>query len=65
VVRQAPFAQAHLVDQDIEVDFQGLTKPQDRVAIIATMPLTDNEVWTAIAPNQLVMFQDGQPAVLV
>jgi predicted glutamine amidotransferase len=64
VLRQAPFAQAHLVDQDVEVDFQGLTKPQDRVAIIATVPLTDNEAWTAIAPNQLLMFQDGQPALV-
>jgi predicted glutamine amidotransferase len=63
VVRQAPFAQAHLVDQDITVDFQGLTTPQDRVAVIATTPLTDNEVWTAIAPNQLMLFQDGQPVI--
>jgi predicted glutamine amidotransferase len=61
VVRQAPFAQAHLVDQDITVDFQELTTPQDRVAIIATTPLTDNEVWTTITPNQLMLFRDGLP----
>ncbi|HEY9826586.1 MAG TPA: class II glutamine amidotransferase [Stenomitos sp.] len=61
IVRQAPFAKAHLVDQDVTVDFQELTTPQDRVAVIATLPLTDNETWTAIAPNQLLLFQDGRP----
>jgi predicted glutamine amidotransferase len=49
------------VDEDVTVNFQGLTTHDDRVAVIATLPLTDNEVWTAIAPNQLILFQDGQP----
>ncbi|NCJ07230.1 class II glutamine amidotransferase [Synechococcales cyanobacterium C] len=61
VVREAPFCQAHLVDQDVTVDFQELTKIQDRVAIIATVPLTDNEDWTPIPPHQLMVFQDGEP----
>lgn len=61
IVRQAPFAHAHLADQDVTVDFQELTTPEDRVAIIATTPLTDNETWRAIAPGNLLMFQDGQP----
>ena len=61
VVRQAPFVQAHLVDRDLTVDFQELTTPQDRVAVIATTPLTDNEDWTPIPPYQLMLFQDGQP----
>jgi predicted glutamine amidotransferase len=33
------------------------------VAVIATLPLTDNEEWTAIAPNQLILFQDGQTSL--
>jgi predicted glutamine amidotransferase len=61
VVRQAPFAAAHLIDEDITVDFRELTKPEDRVAIIATTPLTDNEVWTTIKPGELLAFQDGLP----
>jgi predicted glutamine amidotransferase len=65
VVRQAPFAEAHLVDQDVTVNFQELTTAQDRVAVIATFPLTDNETWTSIAPNQLMLFQDGLPTHLV
>ena len=59
VVRQAPFAAAHLIDADITVDFQELTTPSDRVAMIATAPLTDNEVWTAFQPGELLAFRDG------
>jgi glutamine amidotransferase len=61
IVRQAPFAAAHLIDRDVTVDFREVTTPSDRVAIIATTPLTDNEVWTPIAPNELVVFHDGAP----
>ncbi|OCQ88919.1 class II glutamine amidotransferase [Nostoc sp. MBR 210] len=61
IVRQAPFAAAHLIDQDMTVDFRELTSPRDRVAVIATTPLTDNEVWTTIQPGELLVFQDGLP----
>src|SRR5512133_563977 len=59
LVRQAPFGAAHLVDEDVAVDFQALTGPKDRVAVIATDPLTRNEAWTALTPGQLVVFRDG------
>ncbi|MBW4612670.1 MAG: class II glutamine amidotransferase [Desmonostoc vinosum HA7617-LM4] len=61
IVRQAPFAAAHLIDQDMTVDFRELTTESDRVAVIATTPLTDNEVWTPIQPGELLVFQDGWP----
>lgn len=61
IVRQAPFAAAHLIDEDITVDFRELTRPTDRVAVIATTPLTDNERWTAMQPGELLVFQDGVP----
>lgn len=60
IVRQAPFPQAHLVDDDVTVDFNTVTTPNDRVAVIATLPLTDNECWTAIQCGQSVMFRGGQ-----
>jgi predicted glutamine amidotransferase len=63
IVREAPFTTAHLVDEDYEVDFSLVTTPADRVAVIATAPLTDNEAWMSIAPGRLVMFRDGAPAV--
>jgi glutamine amidotransferase len=62
IVRKAPFSQAHLVDQDVTVDFSEVTTPDDRVAVVATLPLTDNEAWTPLQANQLVLFRDGEAA---
>jgi glutamine amidotransferase len=59
IIRQAPFAAAHLIDEDITVDFQALTQESDRVSIIATTPLTDNEVWTQIQSGELLVFHNG------
>jgi predicted glutamine amidotransferase len=61
IVRHAPFSVAHLSDRDITVDFTEHTQPTDRVAIIATTPLTDNETWTTIEPERLILFTDGEP----
>ena len=60
IVRKAPFTTAHLLDEDVEVDFSQVTTPDDRVAVIATAPLTDNEPWEALASGALAAFQDGQ-----
>lgn len=64
IIRQAPFATAHLADQDVSVDFEALTTPNDRVAVIATLPLTDNETWTVIEPGTLLAFCHGAPEAL-
>ncbi len=64
IVRQAPFATAHLSDQDVSVDFTELTGAEDRVAVIATLPLTDNEHWTVIEPGSLIAFRHGAPETL-
>ncbi len=61
IVRQAPFRQAHLSDQDVTVDFSALTTPNDRVAVIATQPLTDNENWTDMPAGTLWWFAEGAP----
>lgn len=61
VVRKAPFAVAHLADEDVSVDFAELTTPSDRVAVIATTPLTDNEEWTTMPPGSLWLFEEGVP----
>jgi glutamine amidotransferase len=60
ILRHAPFTQAHLIDQDVTVDFSALTTPADKVAVIATTPLTDNETWTPMRPGQLLAFQHGE-----
>jgi len=64
IVRQAPFAQAHLKDQDVTVDFTEMTMPEDRVAVIATLPLTDNEAWTLMPAGTLWWFAEGEPVAM-
>lgn len=59
IVRKAPFTSARLKDQDLSVDFGHLTSSGDKVAIIATVPLTENETWSPVNPGHLVMFQNG------
>jgi predicted glutamine amidotransferase len=60
LVRQHPFSAAHLADDDVSVDFAPLTTPQDRVALVATQPLTTGEPWQAFAPGELRVFVQGQ-----
>lgn len=59
IVRKAPFGEAHLLDDDVKVDFAAVTTPHDKVAVIATLPLTVNEQWSQLAVNELVMFHEG------
>lgn len=61
IVRQYPFAEAILSDEDMKVDFSEVTTPNDRVAIIVTEPLTENEAWTAFNSGELKVFIDGLP----
>ncbi|HMW18608.1 MAG TPA: class II glutamine amidotransferase [Accumulibacter sp.] len=63
IVRQAPFAVAHLRDQDVTIDFNEVTTPDDRVAVVATVPLTDNEQWTSMPPGSLWCFEEGAPSL--
>lgn len=63
IVRKAPFAQAHLKDEDVTVDFSDVTTPDDRVAVIATVPLTDNEEWLTMPPGTLWLFEEGEVAL--
>jgi predicted glutamine amidotransferase len=62
LVRQHPFPEVHLRDEDVKVDLAELNGPEDRLAIVVTEPLTTNEQWTRIAPGELVTFVDGSPA---
>lgn len=62
IIRQAPFAQATLADEDVSVDFAAVTTPKDRVAIVATVPLTRDEVWTAGDAGAMWVFRNGRLA---
>jgi glutamine amidotransferase len=60
LVRQHPFSHARLQDADMTLDFAQLTQTGDRVALIATEPLTTNEHWTPFRNGELKLFVDGQ-----
>lgn len=60
IIRQAPFPKARLKDQDVTVDLSCKVSPTDRIAVIVTTPLTDNEEWIKMTPGTLCLFNDGQ-----
>lgn len=59
LVREYPFKPAQLIDIEVEVDFSQVTTPEDRVAVITTEPLTQNEEWTAFQEGEMILFRDG------
>lgn len=63
VLRQHPFTEMHLKDDDVRVDLASYNGPQDRLVIVVTEPLTRNEAWTAMAPGELQVFVDGAIAL--
>jgi predicted glutamine amidotransferase len=60
IERAHPFGRATLADEDVTVDFGSLTTPDDRVAVVATEPMTSNEPWRALAPGELASFVGGR-----
>ncbi|RTL25976.1 MAG: class II glutamine amidotransferase [Burkholderiales bacterium] len=64
LVRQHPFGMARLQDQDVAVNFAELAGSDDRVAVVATEPLTLNEPWTAMSHGELMAFVGGTPAAV-
>lgn len=61
LVRWPPFSTAELADVDYAVDFSETNGANDRVAIIATKPLTTNENWKEFKKGELLMFDNGLP----
>lgn len=60
VVREYPFSVAKLIDCDLSIDFSKHNHLDDRIAVIATQPLTSNEAWTRLAPGELKLFVGGE-----
>ncbi len=59
LIRSAPFGRATLRDADVQVDFSATAGQHDRVAIVATEPLTCDETWTPGRPGTMWVFEDG------
>lgn len=60
ITRRAPFGKASLIDEEVTIDFQEETTPNDVVSVIATQPLTDNERWHKMKPSEYGVFQFGE-----
>lgn len=60
ITRRAPFGPATLKDADMSVDFHSETTPNDVVTVLATEPLTDNELWTLYAPGEWRLWRNGE-----
>jgi predicted glutamine amidotransferase len=60
IERAHPFGHAQLADDDVTIDFAAHTTPDDRVAAIATEPMTCNERWQPMAPGELRVFVGGR-----
>ena len=58
--RQRPFGRARLLDGGLEIDFSATNHDTDRMALVATRPLTDNEPWKAFEPGDLRVFFEGR-----
>jgi predicted glutamine amidotransferase len=59
LIRKSPFGEACLADDDVRIDFSTVTTPNDRVAVVATTPLTTNEAWTQGRSGELWVFDRG------
>lgn len=60
LTRQAPFGKAQRIDDDGVIDFNEHVDPDDKVTIIATFPLTKNEVWHKMQQGGFVFFKQGE-----
>ncbi|MFI3154566.1 MAG: class II glutamine amidotransferase [Methylococcaceae bacterium] len=60
ITRRAPFGQAKLIDEDVEIDFYQETTPNDVVTVIATLPLTGNEHWHKMKAGSYLLFHNGE-----
>lgn len=65
LTRRAPFGEATLIDDDRKVNFAEETGPNDCVTVVATGPLTSDEIWTAIKPGTLLALRDGLVAASI
>lgn len=60
ITRRAPFGEASLIDEEMTINFQHETTPDDVVSVIATSPLTNNEAWHKMKPGEYCVFRLGE-----
>ncbi|MGJ4745322.1 class II glutamine amidotransferase [Leptospira sp. SA-E8] len=60
ITRHAPFGEAKLIDADLSIDFREHAGPKDVVTVLATSPLTQNEIWTSFLPGEFQVWKEGK-----
>jgi len=60
IERKAPFGRATLRDAEMQIDFSEVTSARDRVAVVATEPLTRDETWHQGTPGTMWVFDQGK-----
>jgi predicted glutamine amidotransferase len=58
-IRESPFGRATLRDAEVQIDFSAVTTAKDRIAVVATEPLTRDETWQQGEPGSLWVFDHG------
>ena len=61
IIREPPFSTAQLVDVDYSIDFAKCTTANDRIAVITTKPLTNEDGWREFERGELLLFDKGLP----
>lgn len=59
--RRHPFPTASLVDCDLTLDLAPLNGEHDRMAVLATEPLTHGEPWQALQTGETLVLVAGEP----
>lgn len=57
--REYPFPVAQLVDCDMRLDLSERNHREDKIIIVATAPLTEDEPWEKLQPGESRVFEDG------
>lgn len=61
LARRHPFPTARLVDCELSMDLGQLNGLDDRMAVVATEPLTHEEEWVPFKTGETRVFVDGEP----
>ncbi len=60
LLRAHPFGRARLVDRAVDFDLASVNRPGDRMALVATTALTQDEPWQLYAPGEMRVFAEGR-----
>lgn len=64
ITRRAPFGKATLIDDEITIDFEKETTPDDIVTVVTTRPLTKDENWNIMKAGDFAVLEPNGELVL-